>query len=345
MDRSVAARGPFAARPRRRIAARGGQRGLQRQILWFVWDHRRLRALLLSVLLAVPLLSAGWLWLRNSPLVSIEHVRISGVHGADARRIEAALERSATQMSTLDLHPGALQAAVAGFPQVRSLQLSAGFPHSLSITVHEQPPVAVMVVDGEHTAVAADGAVLGSAFASAALPVIDAQAFEGAHIRNRSTLEYLRVLGAAPRALEGLTQRAYTTPKGLTLAMHGGLLVYFGDASRPHAKWASLARVLSDPSSTGASYIDVRLPERPAAGMAGEGTPSDSVQASGLDPNSATLAQALEGAISGAASTPASEAAAQTSSSTQTQSEPQSSSSATPPTSTAANSENLTSEG
>ena len=51
--------------------------------------------------------------------------------------------------------------------------------------------------------------------------------------------------------------------------MRNGLLVYFGDAARPHAKWLSLARVLADPSSAGASYVDVRVPERPAAGFAG----------------------------------------------------------------------------
>ena len=59
----------------------------------------------------------------------------------------------------------------------------------------------------------------------------------------------------------------FTGPKGLTVAMRNGLLAYFGDASRPHAKWLSLAQVLADPSSAGASYIDVRLPARPAAGF------------------------------------------------------------------------------
>ncbi len=54
---------------------------------------------------------------------------------------------------------------------------------------------------------------------------------------------------------------------GLTVAMRDGLLVYFGDASRPHAKWLALAAVLADSSSAGADYVDVRLPERPAAGF------------------------------------------------------------------------------
>ena len=60
------------------------------------------------------------------------------------------------------------------------------------------------------------------------------------------------------------------------MALRGGLLAYFGDATLPHAKWLSLARVLADPSSAGASYVDVRLPERPAAGFAaGVTAPAD----------------------------------------------------------------------
>ena len=75
-----------------------------------------------------------------------------------------------------------------------------------------------------------------------------------------SLLAALTVLGAAPAPLARLVERVFTGPKGLTVAMRNGLLVYFGDATRPHAKWLSLARVLADPSSAGASYVDVRLP-------------------------------------------------------------------------------------
>jgi hypothetical protein len=49
--------------------------------------------------------------------------------------------------------------------------------------------------------------------------------------------------------------------------MRNGLIVYFGDATRPHAKWLALASVLADKSSAGATYVDVRLPGRPAAGF------------------------------------------------------------------------------
>jgi len=89
--------------------------------------------------------------------------------------------------------------------------------------------------------------------------------------------------------------------------MRGGLLVYFGDAARPHAKWTALARVLADPSSAGASYIDVRLPERPAAGFSAGSAPSASAvsttgQASTPESTVSALAEGLTAITGGGSS-------------------------------------------
>jgi hypothetical protein len=182
----------------------------------------------------------------------------------------------------------------------------------MRITVSEQLPVAVLLSNGTRTALAANGVVLGRAFLAKSLPVIESSKLALTRVHDSQTLQYLKVLGAAPAPLAKYITRAYTSGKGLTLALQNGMLVYFGDASRPHAKWLSLARVLADPTSTGAAYIDVRMPERPAAGIAGAAT-STSTQASGLDPNSAVLAQTLASAITGesSSSTPASPSASE----------------------------------
>ena len=42
--------------------------------------------------------------------------------------------------------------------------------------------------------------------------------------------------------------------------------LFFGDARHLRAKWTAAVRILADPKAAGASYIDVRLPGRPAAG-------------------------------------------------------------------------------
>jgi len=241
-----------------------------------VWRRRRLRIATIAALIAMPLFAGGWLWLRDSSLVAVRQVHVTGAHGAEARAIDAALRSSAHGMTTLQVNRSALRAAVASYPVVRDLQISTSFPHGLSIRVLEQPAVAVLMVAATKTAVAADGVVLGPGLASGSLPVLAGVSLPapGQRLHDVTLRNAVAVLGAAPPALAKQVTRAYSSTKGLTLTMHSGLLAYFGDATRPHAKWLSLARVLADPSSAGASYVDVRLPERPAAGFAGGAAPA-----------------------------------------------------------------------
>jgi cell division protein FtsQ len=255
----------------------------------FLWRRRWLRIAWLGALLAMPLLGGGWLWFRQSSFVSVQRAQIVGVRGAEAQAVDAALAQAAHGMSTLDVNAGALRAAVAPLRVVRAVRAIPSFPHGLRIEVSEQLPVAALTVAGVRTAVAADGVVLGPALLSGSLPSVssspsgdDAVAPTlGKRVHGASLLAALNVLGAAPALLAKHVERVFSGSKGLTVAMRNGLLVYFGDASRPHAKWLSLARVLADSSSAGASYIDVRLPSHPAAGFpAGVSAPDASAAAS-----------------------------------------------------------------
>src|SRR5205814_2152015 len=109
---------------------------------------------------------------------------------------------------------------------------SAGFPHSLSIAVAEQPAVAALTGAGGRTAVAADGLVLGPALLSGSLPTLETAATPqpGQLVADPAQREALVALGAAPHALAKHVARAFTGPRGLTIAMQNGLQVYFGDA-------------------------------------------------------------------------------------------------------------------
>jgi cell division protein FtsQ len=209
-------------------------------------------------------------------------VRITGLHGPEAGAIEAALSDAAHHMSTLDVRVGALRAAVAPFALVREVKASASFPHTLRIRVVEQPPVAALVAGGTRTAVAADGVVLGPALISGSLPTLEASFVPapGQPLSDESLRPALAVVAAAPAPMVRFITRAYTGKQGVTLVMKSGLSAYFGDASRPHAKWLALALVLANERSAGASYVDVRVPERPAAGYASGTAPRSSGEGS-----------------------------------------------------------------
>lgn len=261
----------------------------------------RRRALLIAALAAAAL-GGGFMLFRSSSFVAVDQVEIAGVHGAQAAAVSQALEAAARQMSTMDYSAGALEAAVARYPVVRSVSVRTSFPHRMWIAVAEQLPVAQLSLDGQRSAVAADGVVLGPALASSALPTIPASSIPavGGHVGGGRLRSYLAVLGAAPASLLPLVSRIFVGAQGLTARMSDGLLVYFGDAQRPHAKWDSLVTVLDSTGAAGASYVDVRVPQRPGAGVTSGGTGSgEPGQVSASDPTSAALAASLGRAVNG----------------------------------------------
>lgn len=183
--------------------------------------------------------------------------------------------------------------------------------HETARPAAPQPPVAVLRAGGMETAVAGDGVALGGRLISPSLPRLPASVVpaRGRRVSNPQLLSYLALLGAAPRPLLPYVSKLFIGGQGLTARLRDGLNVYFGDASRPHAKWDSLITVLLQGSSKGASYIDVRLPERPAAGgfSSSEGqapSTTEAAQVSASDPTSAALAASLAAAVNGTSAAP-----------------------------------------
>ncbi len=227
------------------------------------------RGVALAALAAIALASlGGWLWLRDSSLVSVQRVTVLGASGPDARQINAALRTAARGMTTLDVNMGTLRTAVAPYPVVKNLDVSTSFPHGLRIRVIEQLPVAVVVDGTRRMVVAGDGTLLRDAPATGPLPTVPVRALPGgSRVTDPSTLAVISVLAAAPYSLlEHVQGATETAAHGVVIQLHSGPNLYFGDSGQPGAKWTAASAVLSDAGSAGAGYIDVSDPYRPAAG-------------------------------------------------------------------------------
>ena len=212
------------------------------------------------------LLGGGWLWLRDSSLVAVRQVDVTGLSGSQAPRVRAALQEAARDMTTLHVRAKQLQTAVAPFPAVRSVEAHADFPHRLRVVVHEHVAVGALVSGNDKVAVAADGTVLRGS-ATQGLPTVAVGAAPaGDTVGDHATRNAIALLAAAPAPLRAKIVRVYAGPRGLTAPLADGPVLYFGGADRLLAKWTAAARVLADRSSAGATYLDLRLPERPAAG-------------------------------------------------------------------------------
>jgi cell division protein FtsQ len=221
--------------------------------------------------LALIALLAFQLWFRDSSFVSVEQVHVTGATSADAARVRTSLASVARSMTTLDVDRRQLERVVAPYPVVRGLEIQADFPHTLRIRVLEHVPAALALVGGAEVPVAGDGTVLRGVSAQGSLPTLHARGgMRGERLADPVALRAAQIAGAAPlvlrRRIEDIT---HDSERGLVVQLRDGPELVFGGATRLRAKWIAAARVLADGDAQGASYIDVRLPSRPAVGGLG----------------------------------------------------------------------------
>lgn len=223
---------------------------------------RTLAALLAALVLAI----AGWFWLRDSSLVAVRHVEVTGVGGTQGVAVRGALEDAAQSMTTLHVRRGALDAAVAPYSIVKRLEVSTGFPHTMRIHVVTNVAVAAVAADGRRIAVTGDGTLLRDVTPAAGLPTVPLRTPPGgARLTGGVALAAVAALGAAPEALRTRVGGIrHTAAHGFAIQLDHGPVLWFGDGARLAAKWAAAAAVLADPASAGASAIDVTVPEHPA---------------------------------------------------------------------------------
>jgi cell division protein FtsQ len=221
-------------------------------------------------------LAAGyWLWFRDSSFARVHDVYVTGVDGPQARAIRSALEQAGLDQTTLHVRPRDLRDAVSDYPVVRSVTAEGDFPHKLTIEVQLNLPVAVIQSPTGRKPVAADGLLLPDVPITSGLPVVrTAAALPADRLTGGKAFQLVRLVGLAPQPLrQRLTTVIIRPGVGIVAQIRKGPELRFGDSSRLPAKWMAAARVLAAAGARGATYIDLRLPERPAAG----GLPTTSV--------------------------------------------------------------------
>jgi len=214
----------------------------------------------------VAVAALGWFWLRDSSFVAVERVTITGVSGPDASQIRRELTDAAHDMTTLHVSRGDLDSAVAAYPQVKALRTATHFPHGLDITVVEHNPVAVIAADGKRVPVSGDGHLLRSVQPGDVATIQMTSIPGGDRLADSRANAAVQMLAAAPAALRERVRNVWTGSHGLSARLSHGPMLYFGTTDRLAAKWAAITRVLESPDAAGALYLDVRIPERTAAG-------------------------------------------------------------------------------
>ena len=229
----------------------------------------RRRVLLLAVASGA-LALAYFGWFRDSSLVAVRDVEVEGVNSADRQRIVAELTDAARGMTTLHVRTDRLQDAVRGFPEVASVSADASFPHGITIQVIERQPTLIVRAGDRQMPVAADGSLLpGARVGDQRLPELRVDELPVSGRLSGDPLSEALAIGAAPAPLLPLIADASVSGDyGVVVTMRGGIELRFGTRDRAKQKWAAVAAILADRRLTSLSYIDVRVPNRPAVGGA-----------------------------------------------------------------------------
>lgn len=245
----------------------GASRNLPRLRVPALPSARALRRWLVILGLGAIVLCAAYLfWLRDSSLVAVEDVTVSGAGGA--RGLESALTTAAREQTTLHVDTAALEEAVAFDPAVRAVSAEADFPHGLAIAVDMREPVAYLQSAG--VVLAADGVVLAEASqAPEQLPVLDLRGDDlvGSGRAEGNALSLAKLVGAAPEPLLTQVRSVAIDPElGIVAELNGGVELRFGTKSDSDTKWKAAAAVLADAKLDTAAYVDLSVPERPVVG-------------------------------------------------------------------------------
>lgn len=230
---------------------------------------RRLIRLGLGLVVLVALAGSSWMWLRDSDLVAVRDVQITGVTASDGERVRAALETAAQEMTTLHVREQALREATASLTSVKDVRVKTDFPHAMTIQVIERRPVAALAGGrGERRIpVTGEGVLLRGVTAERDLPsLVLRRTAVGPKVTDRRALRALAVASAAPDPLLRRSSAVEISSRGVVVSLKNGPELVFGSGEQADEKWRAAARVLAETSAQGATYLDLRIPGRVAAG-------------------------------------------------------------------------------
>ena len=223
--------------------------------------RRNRRPLQLAVAVTA-LVAVVWL-LLVSPVLGVRTVQVDGARALPADQVrETAGIEPGTPLLRVDVD--AARARIARLPQVASVKVTRGWPHTVVVTVVERVPIAVVGAPGQRTLVDADGVLFDTVTGTppAGVVPIDVTAPGPG---DPATM-------AALAAVEGLSRHLRTqvasvaarTADDITLTLTDGTVVQWGGPEHSDRKGDALEAVLgqlADGALDPATTIDVSTPQ------------------------------------------------------------------------------------
>ena len=221
-------------------------------------SRRPLRLALAGLLVAL----VGWALLA-SPLLGVHTVQVDGLKTLPADQVRAAAGIDAgTPLLRVDVD--AAEARVARLPQVASVEVTRGWPHSVVITVVERVAVAIVGAPGRRSLIDADGVLFDTVTGEGPAGVVPLEVADPGP-GDPATMAGLAAVGALPdRLRDRVAVVSAPSDEEISLALTDGTAVVWGGADRSDAKAKALAALLDQMAGGGldpAGTIDVSAPD------------------------------------------------------------------------------------
>ena len=231
-----------------------------------------------SVLVGLALLLiAGGLYglARETSMFAVQSIRVEGATPALAATVRQELSRYDGR-SLVGLDAASVSQRLAGLPAVRSATVDRAFPHTLSVRVVPELPVAVVRRGRDSFLVSARGRVITPVARGAQrelpriwLPAttdIELGSFLGGRDGGLAARSLAAFVGSG---FPGRVTYVRALNGQITLGLRGGLELRLGapvDLPLKIAIAHSIVPSLARPAAGGPNYLDLAVPERPVAG-------------------------------------------------------------------------------
>jgi cell division protein FtsQ len=221
--------------------------------------HRRAIRLAVAVLAVV---AVGW-FLLAGPLLRVNTVQVDGVATLPADQVrETAGIEPGTPLLRVDVD--AVRARVARLPQVASVEVTRGWPHTVVVTVVERVAVVVVGAPGSRSLVDAEGVLFDTVTGEPPPGVIPLEVTDPGP-GDPATMAALAAVEALPADVrKDVASVAAGTAEDISLTLTDGTAVQWGGSEESEKKGAALAALLqqlADEKLEPAGTIDVSTPE------------------------------------------------------------------------------------
>ena len=217
-------------------------------------SHRKL--IIGAVIVAVLAGFATWL-VGFSSVFGVHTVVVTGERRLTEQQVLAAAEvGSGTPLLQLDT--AAIRSRVEALPDIASATVTTSFPSTVRISVTERVPVGVVKRGGQYALVDRTGDQFRTTKARPEqLPLLVVP--QGTDARTTGGAVATIAAALPTRLLARIESVQALDPRAITLVLHDGRVVQWGDADRSGLKAKVLLALVSRPST----QIDVSDPEQP----------------------------------------------------------------------------------